>query len=370
MKILFGITHSEPGGATILWHDLGTAFKARGHEVAMVALYPHGDNDDTSMWRYCLDHPPSGAQDVLRAIWKAKQLCQSISADAIFTALPAANVIFPMASLITKRRRPMNFISQHTPSETYNQKFNYLDGLLGTSPVIDGVICVSNAVRESLAGKSKAYQRKTHVIKNALPPSIEIAVAKLCEDHVVVNGGRRIIASGRLAAQKNLSVLIKAMAQVKDATLEIVGAGPEEMLLKSLALEVGIFDRIIFAGWKSREEALRCVAMSNVFVQPSRFEGHSLALVEAAKLGIPIIVSDVPSQVEGITRSDGRQCAISVDPDDHCALATAISSVLDNPDQRTLYRSLSLSLASEITFSGMVDQYEACLPKERLYASP
>jgi glycosyltransferase involved in cell wall biosynthesis len=235
-----------------------------------------------------------------------------------------------------------------------------LDSLIARAGTVRNVICVSEAVRASLLRKPRAYRAKATVIKNALPLWVErhIAGLNLGAENRASRLGRKIVACGRLAPQKNFPVLIRALAALDDASLEIVGGGPDETALRALVANLGLERRVTLLGVRSREETLAIVSQADIFAQPSLFEGHSLALVEAAKLGLPLVVSSVPSQVEGATRRDGTLCALTHEPDDHVGLARALTRLLDDKATRHAYRSLAVTLAGEIHFADMLDAYE------------
>jgi len=279
----------------------------------------------------------------------------------LLTALPAANVVFPVANAL--RRAPARVVtSHHTPSFTYNRVLDRLDGWIGRTRAVHTVVCVSGAVQDALSGRSCPYLSKSLVIKNALSPEIGAEVVSLRRHFATIDPAPgRLIACGRLSAQKNYPVLIRAMALLPQATLDIIGTGPDEAALRSLTQDCGVAERVRFIGWRSRPDTLAAMAASDVFVQPSRFEGHSLALVEAATLGLPIIVSDVPSQVEAVVRRDSTVCALLHGADDHIALSKAVSLLSANRASRQRYAALSASLGDESNFSAMVDQYEVSI---------
>ena len=171
----------------------------------------------------------------------------------------------------------------------------------------------------------------------------------------------RVVALGRLTYQKNYPMLIRAIAAVPGAMLEIVGGGEDEAALRALVADLGLGDRVAFAGLIPREAALAKAASADVFVQVSRYEGHSLALIEAARLGLPLVVSDVPVQVEGITARDGMRCGIVVALDDPVALASALRALHDDPALRSHWSGLASRLGAEASNARMLDRYEAVL---------
>jgi glycosyltransferase involved in cell wall biosynthesis len=220
------------------------------------------------------------------------------------------------------------------------------------------IVSVSDAVSASLDKKPESYRAKRRTIHNALPPRIEALLGDMAARRVGRAHGRKIVATGRLAEQKNYPMLIRAMALMPDVTADIVGAGPDEAALRTLAEERGVADRVAFRGFHPREEALAMLAEGDVFVQVSLFEGHSLALIEAAKLGLPIVVSAIPEQIEGITANDGTVCGITVPLQDDRALADAVLGLLANPAALQNGVALAGKLAHDATYEAMIAAYE------------
>lgn len=105
---------------------------------------------------------------------------------------------------------------------------------------------------------------------------------------------------GRLAAQKCLTDLVWAfqlLHQVVDNVyLVLVGDGPERGALAELARSFDCRDKVIFAG--HREDAADVISELDVFCLPSSFEGMSNSLMEAMAAGVPVVVSDIPANVE------------------------------------------------------------------------
>lgn len=110
----------------------------------------------------------------------------------------------------------------------------------------------------------------------------------------------RLFSVGRIVHQKGLDLALRALAGLKDFAWEwrIAGDGPQMELLKSLAHELGIQDRIHFLGWQSREQLIEQYQKSNLFVFPSRHEGMPNAVLEAMASGLPIVASQIAGNEE------------------------------------------------------------------------
>ena len=107
---------------------------------------------------------------------------------------------------------------------------------------------------------------------------------------------------GRFEGQKNHSFLIDIAAEVakRESRLRLllVGDGSLRSDIKQKVVQVGLADRVIFAGVRSDVPQLMRGAM-DVFIFPSLYEGLGLALVEAQAAGLPCIFSDtVPEEAD------------------------------------------------------------------------
>lgn len=104
--------------------------------------------------------------------------------------------------------------------------------------------------------------------------------------------------TGRFVGLKNHVFLLDIFAEVvrrePKAYLLLVGDGPLQDNIKQKAQNLGLSDRVIFAGMRSDVPRLM-LGIMDVFVFPSRYEGLPLVLIEAQAAGLPIVMSDVVS---------------------------------------------------------------------------
>ena len=106
----------------------------------------------------------------------------------------------------------------------------------------------------------------------------------------------RLLSVGRLTPQKRHDVALAALAQLRSsgcpADLEILGVGPMEGALRSLADRLGVRAHVTFAGFVDDPSARYRAA--DVFVLTSDFEGFGNVLVEAIAHGLPVVSTDAP----------------------------------------------------------------------------
>ena len=128
----------------------------------------------------------------------------------------------------------------------------------------------------------------------------------------------------RLERQKGVDVVIRALPEIPDAHLVVLGEGPErpalEQLVRELDVPVYLPGRVPdVAAWLRRASAL---------VHPARWEGFGLALLEAMLASLPVVATRVSSIPEIV--ADG-ETGVLVPPDDPSALAAAVNRILENP---------------------------------------
>ena len=83
------------------------------------------------------------------------------------------------------------------------------------------------------------------------------------------------------------------MLSIQDSELMIVGSGELETSLRQLAGELGIADKVIFAGFQSDPTPFYLSA--DLFVLSSDYEGFGNVIVEALAQGLPVVSTDCPS---------------------------------------------------------------------------
>ena len=140
-----------------------------------------------------------------------------------------------------------------------------------------------------------------------------------------------ILGIGRLAPQKDFSMLLKAFAKVaktRDLHLVVLGQGPEHDLLVEESRALGLADRVFFVGFVPNPQAY--LRRARIFALSSRNEGFAMALIEAMEAGIAIVSTDCPfSPREAL--DEGRFGRL-VPVGDADAFAEALEAELDTPD--------------------------------------
>jgi glycosyltransferase involved in cell wall biosynthesis len=160
----------------------------------------------------------------------------------------------------------------------------------------------------------------------------------------------------RLHRQKGVVNLLRAAPEILSAFPEVkiavVGDGPQSGSLRREAQRLGLEGRLLFLG--ERKDAASVMALFDIFVLPSLWEGLPFVLVEAAALGKPIIATAVDGVPEIL--EDGKT-GLLVPPKDPSALAEAVIRLLrDNEGARRLGERARALVPPRFPLRRMIDQ--------------
>jgi len=135
---------------------------------------------------------------------------------------------------------------------------------------------------------------------------------------------QQIVYNGRLSREKGVDILLEGFLNSNlKAKLVLIGSGPLEEKLREMARND---DRVIFTEQLPRQEALKIVKGSDVFVLPSIHEGLSTALLEAMALEVPVVATRVGGNTEIVT--DG-ETGLLVEPNPK-DIIKAVSRLLED----------------------------------------
>ncbi len=197
---------------------------------------------------------------------------------------------------------------------------DYLINMIGVRPDKISVIPVHVADRPKLGNNSSGLVKR--------------------QDHTV------FLTVGRLVEVKNIELQLQALAKVKNnfpkVELWIVGAGPLRQALEACVVKYNLVSEVTFYGERSDVDSF--YAEADVFLLTSFSEGWPLVIVEAAKHGLPIVMTDVGSAGDLIIN---KESGLVVPINDVVALTTAMGRLIQDEELRlTLGRNAKLAAAA------------------------
>jgi glycosyltransferase involved in cell wall biosynthesis len=180
------------------------------------------------------------------------------------------------------------------------------------------------AVSSWLADEARAMAPSLHAAVEPMPVNVELFTP---------GGARhlsRFLFVGRLNAQKGIRVLLEALAaSMSNASLDVVGDGPDRASLEARAAALGIGSRLAFHGAQSQEQLVPLYRAATAVVIPSEDEGLGLVAVEAHLCETPVIAFRSGGLTDVV--SDGSS-GLLTPPGDVRALSAAIDGLLARTD--------------------------------------
>jgi len=170
--------------------------------------------------------------------------------------------------------------------------------------------------------------------------------------------GGRVLFVGRLDAEKNVDVLLRAVSVLPaelPVTVEIVGDGSRRGELEELAGELGIADRVTFRGFVDDAELLDAYARCDVFCMPSTAELQSLATMEAMAAGKPVVAADAMALPHLVQPG---QNGLLFPPGDVPALAAALAAILGDVPLRMRMGDASREIVGRHDIEATLDIFE------------
>ena len=205
---------------------------------------------------------------------------------------------------------------------------------IGWMKSVDMVLSVSQFTAEQLVSWSGLDPQRCRVLPNSIDLqrfSAGEAPAELVH-RLGLQGRKVLLTVGRLDQRERtkgfdetIEVLAKLKKQIPELIYLIVGDGDDRSRLQAKAAELGVADRVIFAGYVPESEKTAYYRVADVYVMPSRSEGFGIVYLEALACGLPVIGGLHGGGTEVLSRMER---ALAIPPTDTHALEAAILEML------------------------------------------
>lgn len=220
----------------------------------------------------------------------------------------------------------------------------------------DGVIVPSHYLKQMVVAWGVPDAR-VHVIYNALPPLTDgLAPSQAAaRERLGWDATPTILTVARLTPWKGIDHLIRALEQVEGVRLVIAGDGTDYARLQGLAKPLG--ERVQLLGRVPRQEVYRLMQAADYVALYSGYEGLPHTLLEALRVGTPVIASDKGGNPEVVQHEVN---GLLVPYIDHAALVVTIERSRDSHLRRQLAAQTAQGL-QRFDFEQMVTQTDAVL---------
>ncbi|WP_430509942.1 glycosyltransferase [Gottfriedia solisilvae] len=198
----------------------------------------------------------------------------------------------------------------------------------------DYIAAVSEECGNAFISKYPSLEKKVIILENILTSEIVENLAKEELDNPMLHDDRfKLLTVARLSHAKGIDHAVKAFKQLKDRGYDniawyVVGYGSEEKLLRDLIAKYGLGDSFVLLGKKNNPYPY--INASDLYVQPSRYEGKAVTVTEAKMLGKPILITNYPTAKSQLDSGvDGVICPMGVD-----GIVEGIKMLIDDVELR------------------------------------
>ncbi len=160
-----------------------------------------------------------------------------------------------------------------------------------------------------------------------------------------------ILSVGTIEERKNTALIVKALPELPDMHLVIVGKKTPYMLhVIETARSLGVLDRVHILNGVGFKELPSIYQQAEVFAYPSRCEGFGIPVLEALCSGVPVIAATGSCLEEA-----GGDAAVYIDPDDYHSFAEAVKEIVSNPDRKSSMIEKGYVHAGQFTDDSLAD---------------
>jgi glycosyltransferase involved in cell wall biosynthesis len=333
-RVLMLITTLTFGGAETQVVRLATELKSRNWDVAIACMIAPSQHVEAlnrhGIPTYSLGMS-RGVPDP-RALIRLARLIRDFSPDVVHSHMVHANLLARFTRLICPMR--VLVCTAHNLRETsekggptWHKELLYR----ATDFLADQTTIICDAAYELYIPTKATPANKLRMIPNGVDTD-RFAPSEATRQRVrkELNLGESFtwLAVGRLVEQKDYPNLLSAVAQLPEGDWRVLvaGSGPLEESLKARVAELALTDRVQFIGTRANVESL--LNACDGYVMSSRFEGLSMALLEASSSGLPAVVTDVGGNRDLV--NDGETGYV-VQPANPVALADAMTRLMELP---------------------------------------
>lgn len=330
-KVLLVIDGILFGGGARVFLQLAKGLRSSGYKV-FVACVPDGELAPV-LKKAGIEILPVDfkSKNSLHIIWQTYRQLRVHSIDIVNSQGSRADFHARIAAKLAKVSGIISTVAVLV--EAYDitpfKKSMYVAADRLTERFVSRFIVVSEALRESLINSHKIQHDKIITIYNGVeldeyqPSNSGKSFGKIREEYKIKDGVFLIGAIGRLVRQKGFEYLIRAGREIfgcnRKVKLLIVGDGPFRQELHELASNLGIGDKVIFAGF--RDDIKEVLSSIDLLVVPSLSEGFPMVTLEAMAMAKPIVATNIHGIIEQV--SDGEE-GLLVPPGNSGSLAAAV----------------------------------------------
>ena len=348
----------EAGGAQGAAIRMSREMRARGIDAETWFIYQKADTYADEEKVSVIHHkPPTNFKDVFQIIKKIKKRIKQNPPDGVISYTHYASTLGHIASKFAGVKNRV--ATMRNPVWSYPRLVKILNRWMGANGYYTKIIAVSDTVKKTCDAYPKKYRDNITVVYNGVPvrtSQLDKASARKKFGFDNIENNKLLVHVGRLHPQKNQQLLIRIIAELKDYHLAIAGDGELRDDLNNLTEELNVKDRVHMLGEVKPYDIPDFLRCGDIFLFPSLFEAFGFAIFEAAYNGLPVIASNIPSNVEVLSNNKNEAAGIIVKSMNVPDWVDAINR-MENQEMKNQYSEKMRVKLKEFDFNKMVDSY-------------
>ncbi len=303
----------------------------RQHAVTFNEAYKHRR-------LYNLMEEPQNASKLRRLIWRALRLAlravearlyadyikAQLAGERFDTAVIYSDRAAETAVRAVNAKKFLMFYHHGAMRREYHDYLGYKKS--------EKVIAVSEALAEKLRAFRPKYAGKIIAVNNLTDAESVRQKSLEPPDAPFDRTKFNIVSCGRLSPAKGMDIAVDASARLVSAGFtgfcwHIVGGGPEEGAIRRKIAELGLCDYVILHGMQANPYPY--IRRADLYVQPSRFEGHCVTVLEARILAVPILATHNAADEQIESGKTGLLCDCSAQ-----SIAEGVIKLYNEPQTR------------------------------------
>jgi glycosyltransferase involved in cell wall biosynthesis len=289
-----------PGGVEKHCQELYPRIAAEGHEVVLATRTPYVEERLDSWAGVQLRHIFAPHKKSLEAIvhtFLAILKARMLNPDIVHIHAIGPAIMVPFARLLGLKV----VVTNHGPDYDRQKWGKAAKFVLRLGEKLGGifaneVIVISDVIAQIIR---KRCGRESNLIYNGVPLPDKSEATDLLQKRGIV-AGQYLLAVARFVPEKGLHDLVEAFSKI-DGDIQLVIAGDadhESDYSRDLKATADKDSRIVLTGYITGEELNQVYSHARLFVLPSYHEGLPICLLEAMSYGLPVLVSDIPANME------------------------------------------------------------------------
>jgi glycosyltransferase involved in cell wall biosynthesis len=348
MHVLQILHDREHGGVQKLAASIESGLSGQGIRFETAYLYPELGLSNLAKFG-CLFA-------VTRRIWRGDY-------DALLAYQSTASILAGLVGWLAGCR--LRVVHQTAMPRQTPRLLRWLDRLAGMFGLYNANILNSAASWAEFANYPARYRRSIALIEHGLEAPTQQHPREATRRRFALPPSQPILLNvGRLAAQKNQDILIRALACLPHVHLAIAGGGSERDSFRALAVTLGVEDRLHLLGALPPDDIADLYAAADLFVFPSTWETFGLAAAEAAIAGLPMVVADLPV-LRKMLGADGAEPVAFVAPDDTEGWIAGIAKALAAPPSASIAAAFARTLGRKYPLRRMIESYRSLFEAHR-----